>query len=387
MSYKDVVKREIKRIISDPLIWTVSFVIPIFMCLLICLIFGKGSPTNLPIAVYDADNTELSRLFIRNTKALPSCSIKYRVNSLKEGQDLLTEGKIYGFIAIPKDFQRDIYKLKQPTLMYYYNNQRILIGGIITKDISAMLQSMVVGIDAKIRNKKGLPYDVAISQANPIVVVDNINANPYFNYLYFLAFIAFGHILQINMVMISVYSIGTEFKDGTTKDWLSKANDSIFVGIMGKWTPYLIIFLIVFILLSVVYFVLFDVPFYGNRIGALMATLGFSIACFFVGAIFISINGNLRYCLSNSAFYVAMGFAFAGVTFPTMSMPILAKIYSATIPSTYWIKIMINQTFRKIPIIYDIKYFMGFLILTIIGILALKRLKKLAYDENRWYQS
>ena len=31
---------------------------PLLMCLLICLIFSKGSPTNLPIAVLDEDNSE-----------------------------------------------------------------------------------------------------------------------------------------------------------------------------------------------------------------------------------------------------------------------------------------------------------------------------------------
>lgn len=387
MSYTEVVKREFKRICTRPLSWIVSFVVPVFMCILICLIFGKGSPVDLPIAVYNADNSELSRLFVRNLKSLPSCNVKYRVNSLKEGQDLLTEGKIYGFVVIPKDFQKDIYKLKQPTLMYYYNNQRILIGGIITKDISAMLQSMVVGIDAKIRNKKGLPIDIAISQANPIAVIDNINANPYFNYLYFLALIAFGHTLQINMVMMSVYSIGTEFKDGTTKDWLEKANNSIVIGVLGKWTPYFIMFLAVFFLLYIVYFVGYGVPFYGNILAAIIATLCFMFACFFVGVLFISINGNLRYCLSSTAFYVAMGFAFAGVTFPTMSMPLLARIYGFLMPVSYWIRIMINQTFRKIPILYDIKYFVGLVILTIIGAITLIRLKKLAFDEKRWYLS
>lgn len=81
---------------------------------------------------------------------------------------------------------------------------------------------MVVGLDAKIRNKKGMPMEAAIAQANPIAIVDHVNSNPYFNYLYFLALIAFGHILQINMVMISVYIIGTEFKYGTTKEWLGR---------------------------------------------------------------------------------------------------------------------------------------------------------------------
>lgn len=387
MAYLEVVKREIKRISAYPLSWIVSFVIPLFMSLLVCFIFGKGTPINLPIAVYNADNSEISRLFVRNLNTLFSCSVKYQVSNLKAGQDLLTEGKIYGFVAIPKNFQRDIYRLKQPVVMYYYNNQRILIGGIITKDINAMFQSMAVGLDAKIRNKKGIPLETAIVQANPISVVDHVNSNPYFNYLYFLALIAFGHILQINMVMLSVYSIGTEFKYGTTKEWLNLAENSIWIAVLGKWTPYLIIFSIVFAILSFVYFGLYGVPFCGNVVFALLASVLFMIACFAVGAFFISINGNLRYCLSNSAFYVAMGFAFAGITFPTMSMPMLAKIYSGLMPVSYWILVMLDQTFRKFPACYDFKHFVGMFVLMLIGFAFFRRLKKLALDEKRWYQS
>lgn len=387
MAYLEVIKREIKSIFVRPSGWVVSFVIPLFMCLLMCLLFAKGTPVNLPIAVYNADNSELSRMFVRNLNTLQSCEVKYQVTSFKEGQDLLTEGKIYGFIGIPKNFQRDIYRLKQPELMYYYNNQRILIGGIITKDVSAMLQSMVVGLDAKIRNKKGMPMEMAIAQANPIAISDHINANPYFNYLYFLALIAFGHILQINMVMISVYAIGTEFKYGTTKEWLDVADGSILTAVLGKWIPYMAIFMLVFVILGAVYFGFYGVPFGGNVLMAIIATILFMISCFAVGIIFISINGNFRYCLSNSAFYVAMGFAFAGITFPTMSMPLFARIYGALLPLSYWIQIMLDQTFRKFPCFYDLKHFFGMVILTALGFAALIRLKKLALDEKRWYQS
>ncbi len=386
MAYLDVVKREIDRILSRPLGWVVSFVIPLSMCLMMCIVFGKGTPTDLPIAVYNADHSELSRVFIRNLNTLQSCKVKYQVTSFKEGRDLLTEGKVYGFIAIPKNFQRDIYRLQQPELMYYYNNQRILIGGIITKDITAMLQSMVVGLDAKIRNKKGMPMEAAIAQANPIAIVDHVNSNPYFNYLYFLALIAFGHILQINMVMISVYIIGTEFKYGTTKEWLGLANNSILTAVLGKWTPYFAIFLLVYAILALVYFGLCGVPFVGNAMVAVLASLVFLVSCFAVGIIFISLNGNFRYCLSNSAFYVAMGFAFAGITFPTMSMPLFAKIYGALLPLSHWIQIMLDQTFRNFPFVYDLKHFVAMILFVAFGFATLIRLKKLALDEKRWYQ-
>ena len=386
MAYLNVVKREYKRFCKRPLVWSVAFIIPFTMCLLICLIFSKGSPTNLPIAVLDNDNSEISRLLVRNINTLPSCNVDYRVTSMSEGQQLINEGKAYAFFVIPKDFQKDILSLKQPELVFYYNNQRILIGGIISKDINTMIQTMLVGLDAKMRSKRGLPMEEAIKQANLIDVNDHIRSNPFFNYQYFLSLIAFGHILQIHMILTSLWAIGTEYKLGTAKEWLNCANGSILTAFLGKLTPYMLIFLVLFSILYLIYFVFLGIPFVGNVFIGFLSTLFFILTCLSLGAVFAGINGNFRYGLSNAAFYVAMGFAFAGVTYPVMAMPLAAKVYSATLPLTYWIQVMIDQSLRNIPYIYDWKHFAAILFIMTWGFCVLPRLKKFAYDETRWYQ-
>lgn len=386
MAYTDVVKREFKRFYKRPLVWTISFILPMLMCLLICLIFSKGSPTNLPVAVLDEDNSEISRLFVRNLNTLPSCNVAYRVTDYNQGHQLLTEGKVYAFFAIPKNFQRDIFRLKQPKLVFYYNNQRILIGGIISKDVNLMVQTMLVGLDAKVRNKRGLPMDEAVKQANLITINDHIKSNPFFNYQYFLSLIAFGHILQIHIILTAVWALGTEFKLGTTKEWLKKADNSIVIAFLGKLTPYFLIFTILFTILYIIYFLFLGAPYVGSIITGILGTGIFIFSCLSLSAIFLSINGNFRYGLSNAAFYVAMGFAFAGVTYPVMAMPWAAKLYSAIIPLSYWVRIMINQSLRNIPPVYDLKNFIAIFLLVCLGWIFLPRIKKLANDESRWYQ-
>lgn len=386
MAYSDVVKREIKRLAQRPLGMFLAFIFPFLMCLIICFIFAGSTPKDLPIGVYNADNSQFSRLLVRNLNSLSSCKVKYQLTNLQEGETLLTEGKIYGFVVIPKNFQRDIYRLVQPKLVFYYNNQRILIGGIISKDISLMAQSMIVGVDATIRSKHGLPFKDAIKQANLINVVEHVRSNPYFNYQYFLSLVAFGHILQICIVFVSVWAIGTEFKYGEAKEWLKEADNSILTAFLGKMTPYLFVILFLFAILYLIYFGIYQVPYVGNFVLGIIATILFIITCLFAGAIFMSINGNFRYCLSFSAFYVAMGFALSGWTYPVMSMPLIAKIYSATSPLNYWLQVMIDQSLRKIPIVYDLKYLMVPLIIILIAFASFYRLKKLALDETRWYK-
>ena len=384
MGYKETVQREFKRF--NLTTWIVSFILPLLFCLLICTIFAKGSPTDLPIGILNQDNSEVSRTITRNIDALPSVTIKYEVQSLKEGEELLRSGKIYGFITIEKDFQKNLYTFKQPKLLFYYNNQRVLTGGIISKEINSTIQSMLVGIDAKIKSKAGLPKDIAIKQSNLINVVDHIKANPYFNYQYFLSLIAFGHTIQILLILTMVWAIGKEFKKGTTKEWLNIADNSILTAFLGKITPYFLVFSTLFGILYFIYFICIGAPYYGNILVGILATILFIITCFCVSILFISLNGNLRYALSAAAFYVAMGFAFAGITYPVIAMPLFAQLFSATMPLNYWVKIMIDQSLRQIPIIYNTKYFIALFIIIAISLCFLPRLKALCNDEKRWYQ-
>jgi len=386
MAYKAVVKREIIRLYNNPVGLISSFILPLILCMLICFIFSKASPQDLPIGVFNADNSKLSRTFVRNLNTLRSCKVKYQLTSLEEGKNLLVEGKIYGIIVIPKNFQRDMIRMQSPKLVFYYNNQRILIGGVISKDIRQMIFSMLIGIDAKIKNQKGIPYKTAIKQSNLINIVDHTRSNPYFNYLYLLALTAFGHLLQIAMVMTSVWSIGTEFKFGTTKEWLKEADNSIIIAFLGKVTPYFLIFIFLFTLIYFIYFVLFQVPYSGSFLAGILATIIFIITCLSLGSLFMSINGNFRYCLSASVFYVAIGFALAGITFPVMSMPLVIRMYTSIMPLNYWVQIMIDQSLRSIPYIHDLRFFIPSLGITLIALLSLYRLKKLALDKKRWFQ-
>lgn len=385
MAYIDVVKREVERVRKQPLILFMMIVLPILLCIIITSIFGEGSPKDLPIAILNQDNSEISRLFERNIQALPSCNIEYRVTSVEEGKDLFTRGKIYALVVIPKNFQSDVYRMKQPKLVLYYNNQMILIGGIISKDITSVVQTMMVGMDAKMKMKKGMPAKVAIQKSNLIAVDDHVRSNPYFNYQYFLSLIAFGHILQIIILMVGVWAFGVEFKYGKTKEWLKSANDSIIIATLGKITPYFVVFSVVFALIYFIYFVMFGAPFDGSLLMVMLSTCVFIFSLLSLGAFFLAQAGNFRFGLSSSAFYSAMGFAFAGVTFPVMSMPMFAKVYSALLPLTHFIKILLNQTMREIPPIYDVDNVIFMLLIGCVGYLSLPRLKSLAKDESKWY--
>ena len=387
MSFVDVAKHEFERLMSNRLILILMIALPLLLSLMICETFKSGTPTKLPIALLDLDNSELSRQFGRMIQSTPSCSIDYRVTDILEGQNLIKKGDAYALIVVPKNFQRDIYRQKTPKLVYYYNNQMILIGGILTKDVSTVAKTLMVGLDSKMRTKKGMARNVAIEQANLIVVDDHVRSNPYLNYQYFLSLTSFVHILQILITFVAIWAFGIEFKEGTTKKWMETANNSILSATFGKLLPYTMIFFLITFVIYFIYFVVYSAPINGNILMLIVATLSFILAYQMVGILFVAISGNLRLSLSCGAFYTAMGFAFAGTTFPIIAMPWFAKFWSAILPLSHYSKILIDQTMRALPYAYDVKSIVFMLLIASLGILSLPRLKRIANSEEYWYKS
>lgn len=387
MSFSSVVTREIKRLLKNRYILGIMIVVPLVMSIMICETFKAGSPKDLPIAVLNQDNSSLSRQLVRMIQATPTCNVDFYVTDLTEGKNLIVEGNAYALIVIPKDFQRDIYRGKQPKLVFYYNNQMILIGGSISKDVTTAVQTFMTGIDLKLRMKKGISSDVAMTQVNLISVDEHVRSNPYLNYSYFLALASFAHISQILIMFVAIWAFGSEFKEGTTNEWMTAADNSIVVAAFGKLLPYFTGFSLVMFAIYLIYFGIYEAPFEGSIGFVAFATLIFIFAYQILGVMYVAITANLRLSLSCGAFYTAMGFAFAGVTFPIMAMPAFAKFYSWILPLSHYMSIMLDQVLRGIPPKYDLHSIGEIMVMICIGLAFLPRLKTVANDETKWYKS
>ncbi|MCK5100703.1 MAG: ABC transporter permease, partial [Desulfobacteraceae bacterium] len=80
------------------------------------------------------------------------------------------------------------------------------------------------------------------------------------------------------------------------------------------------------------------------------ATILFVFAYQAIGIFIISMTANLRLALSVAGFYSTTAFAFVGVTFPIMGMPLFAKIWSNLLPLTHYIKLFVDQSMKGVPV-------------------------------------
>jgi ABC-2 type transport system permease protein len=381
-----VLKRELDTLLTRKDILAIMFGMPIFVCILLWQFFIYNVPRDLPIAILNQDNSSISRTLVRMIDATPSCETKYDVLSLKEGKDLIVSGKAYALLVIPRDFKKNLFRATHPQIVYYFNNQAILISGIMSKDITTAVMTFGAGINAKILMTKGLPEYAAIANTNPVGIDEHIRSNPYMNYSYFLTLALFVHTFQVLIAAISCWAIGRELKNGTAKDWLECADNSIIIGLIGKLMPYTFCFLFIITVVYMLYFGIYGAPFSGNMLFAAFATILYVIAYEIAPIMYIAVTSSLRFSLSCTAFYTALGFTFEGMTYPKMAMPWAGQAYSSLLPLSHYLALMVDQTIRDFPVVEDLHYIVNILLLIAAALFFIPWLKKRCLTEKDWYQ-
>ena len=385
-AFFEIIKREIKRLKDEKFLLLIMIILPFLSSIVLFQTFSKGSATDLPIAILDYDNSDISRKLVRMIDSTPSVRVEYKLNDTNMAYNLVQQGDIYAFLVIPKNFKRDISRNLTPDLAYYYNNQTILIGGILTKDIQSAVLTFSGEVNASLRMKKGMQKEAVKQKVNIIRIDERLKGNPYMNYSYFLSFAGVAHTFQVFILFFAIWAVGREFREGTFKEWLAIADNSIVKAIFSKLTFYTIYFLFAMLFMYAVYYFVYKAPFEGNIFILTLSTLLYILAYEFVGVLFVSILSNLRFSMSCGAFMASMGFSMAGMTYPVIAMPWFGKFYSALLPIRPYVKILIDQSLRGFQPKYDLIYLVWLIGFICLGMLFLPLLKKHGTDEKLWYQ-
>jgi ABC-2 type transport system permease protein len=379
-----VFRRELSRIFSRRVYLLLTLILPLVSFGILAAIFNTGAPRKLPIAVYDADNSNLSRRLVRLLETASTIHVAYRVTDLKEGKELILSGKSYALIILPHDLERDLSREHGAQVTSYYNNQLMSAGSIVNRGIRDMLKSVSAGLDISSREQRGEMTRAAQVHAEPIKVESRALFNPYLNYLYFLVGALMPTMLQIFVILATVYAVGIELKEGTARDWFDAAGGSPWVAVLGKLAPYTAGFLFVGLLMNTFLFLHLGVPLRGSVTLIAAATTMLVLAYQSLALLIVAATSNLRMSLSLAAIYSAPAFAFAGVTFPVMAMPLLGKLWGGILPISYYLIILLDQGMRGAPVRVSLPALAALFCFPLVTILAVPRLGKLMVAEQHW---
>ena len=232
-----VARREIHRLLHQPMYLVLMVILPVVSFSFFAILFGQGAIRNVPIAVLDQDHTTLSRKVVQMIDQTPTAMVSYGIQDMAEGERLMREGKVTAIVLIPAFFEKSILSNSQTYLENYVSGTNITVNGLLSKDIQTAVTTFTAGIQLQLLMKQGLTEKQAMAQLMPVRFDKHVLFNPHINYGYYLAPSFMPMMLMIFVVMVTIFSIGTELKLSTAREWMLAGGDSVWAALIGKLLP------------------------------------------------------------------------------------------------------------------------------------------------------
>ena len=372
---KQLIKRELIALWNDP--WQLALVsyIPLVGIFGLWWLFSAGLPRELPVAIVDQDQSQISRMLVRRLQANSVITpIHYQdINSAKASME---SAETYAMVVLPFQLNRDLLTGHQPTIDIRYNSQYLLVGKLLSSQIQL---SLADGLKSKALLKQlaaGVP--MAQAEVNLNLVKTQVSAlyNANSNYVVFLLppiLLALGQLLAM---LVFANSLNRELRQETMTEWFSLGTRRVLWAKMLVYTP--LIVLQGRLILTLLYQYL-GLPLAGVFGQLLLAQIVMLLAVWLlVLTIFFLLQDAARVISFCTALF-APAFPFMGITFPTQEMPQLAQWWRKLMPSSHYIDthvgvVSYGQDFSVF--VQQVTSYWGFLLLVPVIVILARRVRR-----------
>jgi len=381
-----VIRRETRRIADSWVLVFTTMIAPVAAFLIIIWLFSDGVVRDLPVAVVDMDHTSFSSKVTRMVDATPVCNVMWRLSSIEEAKQMMDRGKIEAIVVLPTDLERKVLNSGSPAIAVYINNSNVVKGGALKSGLYTTLSTISAGVKVQVAIKKGQTTAQAIEKARPVKVNVHLLFNPFGNYSYFLVLGLLPLLAVVFIFLGSVYALGMELKEGTAGELIALAKNNVTVALAGKMLPYTFLFFMDMMVMNIILIKTLGTPVHGSLFLILISEILLIISYQLLAVLFLKITANLRLSLSLGSAYTMMALTFSGLTFPSMAMPLIAKLFSLVFPYTFWLQIFMSQTLRGEPISEVALPFLAFIPFILGGILAFPGMKRKLTYHKYWFR-
>ena len=366
-----IFKREMKRLSRQKSARNLFLIIPFVVFILLGLIYSKGALREVSIAVYDNDNSELSRTYIRSLEASPNLDVIYYMSSEDDLESVFVENEVQGIFYIPKDFYKDVLKGIPVDVKIYINSTNIVFGNLLFKSASEVTQLMSAAVVVKNIASLGINPNKILGTVMPIDVNTKVLANPQYNYIYYLLPGLATVLIQMILFFAASRAFNNEWKLDTYSDLYATANGNIITMILGKYLAYLVFGLSLCGFLFAIVFPIFQIPIYGSIGSLLVLLLIFLTVNIFLGFGVSFLFKNEIIALDVAIFYNSPAFVFSGFTFPIWAMPWFNSVYAQVIPYTHFLTGFLKIYQLNTPFKFIVPEIQRLFVFLLIGVLII----------------
>lgn len=374
--FMNVLKRELDRMVSRRIYFAACIILPLFSIFFMATIFGNGQMENLPVGVVDGDNTITSREIIRMVESVPTLHVTRQYANEADARKDVRRKNIYGYLSIPSGFEAKVADGKETALTYYYHYALMSVGSEIHGAFQSLLQNISVVPIVTHAVALGMEQEEIQSFLLPVTVQNHPLSNPDMDYSVYLTHPFFFVFLQVILLLVTTYAIGSEGKFHTSSEWLSVADGNIWTAVTAKLLPYTVIFIAMSLLANYVYFGVMHIPMSCGFWPLNLTAVLFIIATQALAVFIFSVFPALSIIISIVSMIGSLGATLSGVTFPVSHM--FAPVYYASylFPVRHFVEIGHTLLYGNYGYTYLWTNIAGLLFFLLPPLLLLPRLKK-----------
>ncbi|MGX9461970.1 ABC transporter permease [Shewanella sp. A14] len=354
--------RECKALWHSP--WQLALVsyIPLIGVLALWWLFSAGLPRQLPVAVVDLDNSQMSRMLTRQFSANAVIAPRSFANQA-EAIEAMRRAQVYGLVILPYQLKKDLLLSKRPTIDIRYNSQFLLVGKLLSSQLQLSLAEGLTHIGEANLLLKGANKATVDVSLTPISNQTTALFNRNNNYVGFLVPPILIALWQLLSMLVFANSVNAELIVQGERSYLAQ---NIWPKIGVKIFLYSPIMLLHggFILLWLYHYL--ALPASG---ALLLLVLAQAVMLMAVWLLVLIIFMVMRDCARTISFCTALfapAFAFMGITFPINDMPILARWWRLIMPSSHYIDSHVSVVSYGVglpQVLAQISSYWGFLLL------------------------
>lgn len=375
MCLLNIAKREVLRIAVRPLYLFCMIIAPVFCYLFFTTLMANGLPTDLPAGVVDLDNTSTTRNIIRNLDAFQQTHIVARYPSVMEARKAIQRGEIYSFYYIPEGTTEATLASRQPKVSFYVNYSYLIAGSLLYKDQRTISELAAGAVGRATLYAKGATEDQAMAFLQPIVIDTHALNNPWLNYSVYLCNTLFPGILMLLIFLTTIYTLGEEVKNGTGRELMRLADNSITKVLIGKLLPHTLVFFIIAVFYNVYLYGYLHYPCHSGIFPMLLAGLLLVLSSQAFGVFLFGLFGSFRLALSAASLWGVISFSISGFTFPVMAMHPTLQALCVLFPLRHYYLLYVNFALNGYPLIYAWQAVAALLVFLLLPFLVLKKLR------------
>ena len=348
---------------------------PVLVIFFFTSLMDDGLPTEMPIGIVDQDNTSTTRALGRRLDGFQMSRVVAHYPTMSDARRAIQRNEIYGFLYIPKGTTEKLLSSRQPKISYYYSYTTLAAGALLMKDLKTISTLGSAAVGQATMRARGLTDRQVQTALQPIKIDLHQIANPWVSYNAYLSTMLVPGMIMLFIFLISAYSLGTELKFATSKDWLAKADNNISIALLGKFLPQTLIWLAIVFGYEYYVFYVLHFPHLGSPWMLVLLGLMHVLAAQGFGIFAFGLLPSLRMSMSVCSLWAVLSFSMAGGAFPVMGMDGPLQSLSWLFPLRHYYMMYQICVFNGYPLIEAWFHFAALAAFMLLPWLVVKKIK------------